>query len=218
MLNALSLPMLEAFAGAVVAYAADATVRVIVVRGNGRAFCSGAELGEPLPTAGTVDVANRAVTALLNAPQPVVCAVDGPAAGVGCSIAMAGDLVVAAESAYFLLSFAALGLMPDGGATALTTLAVGPARARRMALLGERVTAAEALAAGMASEVVADGEFDDRVEEIAARLRAGPPRAHAETKAAMNAVHADLITAAMVRERAGQERLLASADFAEGVA
>ncbi|HEX8869752.1 MAG TPA: enoyl-CoA hydratase-related protein, partial [Lentzea sp.] len=131
-LNALNAEMLTAAAEAVEAAAADPGVRVVVLTGAGRAFSSGADLTGGGDPTGTLDAANRLTWALRQVPKPVLAAVNGPAVGVGCSFALAADLTVARESAYFLLAFAKVGLMPDGGATALLPALIGHARASRM--------------------------------------------------------------------------------------
>ena len=124
-----------------------------------------------------LDAANRIVRAVTACPKPVVAAVNGVAAGVGCSTALAADLVVPAESASFLLAFARIGLMPDGGTSATVAAAIGRARAMRMALLAEPLTAREAYDAGLVSHVAPDAEFPTLVDKIVRRLTAGrPPR------------------------------------------
>lgn len=217
-LNAVTTETLTALADAVERSALDPAVRVIVLTGAGRAFSAGVDLRDPVavPGADTVDAANRLVLGLREAPQPVVAAVNGAAVGVGCSIALAADLVIARESAYFLLAFANVGLMPDGGATALVAAAIGRARATRMAMLAERVPASTAFDWGLISAAVPDDEFDDRVEDWVGRLAAGPPLAYARTKRALTRTTLPRLSDALAVEREGQTALLASADFAEG--
>lgn len=223
-LNALDIPALEAAADALEQAAADDGVRVIVLAGEGRAFCAGADIAgmEPGDASGSVDrslgAVHRVTTALAEAPKPVVAVVRGPAAGVGASFAFACDLVVAAESTYFLLAFANIGLMPDGGATALVTAAVGRARAMRMALLAERIPAAQAFDWGLVSHVVAAEELESTVAELVAKLAAGPTGSYARTKAAIRRAALGQLQDALIRERTGQGELFATADFAEGVA
>lgn len=223
-LNALHGRMLDAISQQVTEAGQDSDVRVLQLGGSGRAFSSGADLTRTADGPGddggpydTLDAANRLVSALRAVPKPVIVAVNGPAVGVGCSIALAGDLVVARESAYFLLAFANVGLMPDGGATALIPAAVGRARALRMALLAERVPAATACEWGLISAVAPDDTFDDVVAGYADRLAAGPTAAYAKAKEAINASTLATLPAAIERERAGQSALFGSADFAEGV-
>ena len=130
---------------------AEATgARAIVLTGAGRAFCTGADLtavtGEEPEV--VMDAANRVIRGIVSAPVPVIAAVNGPAVGYGVALACAADLTYAAESAYFLLSFTSIGLMPDGGATALVAAAIGRARATELALLGQRLSATDAAQTG----------------------------------------------------------------------
>jgi enoyl-CoA hydratase len=136
---------------------------------------------------------------------------------VGCSTALACDLVVAKQSAGFLLAFARIGLMPDGGATASVAASVGRARAMRMALLGEVLSAQEAYDAGLVSHLVADDEFDELVAKLLRRLTSGPPLSYAATKKAVNAATLGHLDDALERERSGQTALLRTADVAEGM-
>lgn len=218
-LNALTAELIHAAADAVEAAASDGT-RVIVLTGAGRAFSSGADVGADgrPPGLDTLDAANRLVMAVTTSPVVVVAAVNGIAAGVGCSFALAADLAVARESASFMLAFTRIGLMPDGGASLLVPAAVGRARAARMALLAERISAAQAVEWGMIAEAVPDADFDERIGQIVAQLAAGPPLAYAATKRVLNAASLSLFQAILAEERDGQGPLLASADFAEGMA
>jgi len=221
-MNAVKAETLDAVADAFDKYTGDETIRVAIVGGaGGRAFCSGADIvGRDLsgpPSTDTLDAANRVATTVRDFPRPVIAAVNGAAAGVGVSLALACDLTVASESSYFLLAFTRIGLMPDGGATALVAASVGRARAMRMALLAERLPAAEALAAGLIADVYADDDFDARVDELAARLADGPVDAYAATKHAINATTLTELDGALGREFDGQMQLLAGPDFREGV-
>lgn len=223
-LNALDAPMLDAIAAAAATAGADPAVRLVVLAGEGRGFCSGAHLGEPAEASGgtgdltpTLYAAGRAVGALMSCRVPVVALVGGVAAGVGVSLALACDYVLASESASFVLAFARIGLMPDGGATALVAANVGRARAMRLALTGERLDAATAGEWGLVSEVAPAGSFAERSEEIIETLAAAAPLGAAATKQAVNAATLDLVTT-LGREEQGQAWLLGTADFAEGVA
>jgi enoyl-CoA hydratase/carnithine racemase len=199
--------------------AGDPAVRAIVITGEGKAFCTGADLsamsGEITPEE-VMDCAGRLVTAIAETPVPVIARVNGPAAGVGVGIALAADLVYAAESAYFLLSFTNIGLMPDGGTTALIAAAAGRALANEMALLGERLPPAAAREAGQLNAALAPAEQDTKLEEAAAKLAHGPRRALELTKQALNATSLAPLGAALAREKAGQVELLGSPDFIEG--
>ncbi len=220
-LNALSDEMAADLARHVEEATTRDDVRVVVVTGTGGAFCTGADLSgadaHERFDVRALDAANRIVRAITSLDKPVVAAVNGVAAGVGCSAALAADLVVAAESASFLLAFARIGLMPDGGATATVAAAVGRARAMRMALLAEPLTAREAYDAGLVSHVVPDAEHPALVAAIVGRLAAGPPLAFAATKKAVNAATLHQLQGALERERSGQSVLLRTADVAEGM-
>ncbi|MGZ4496741.1 MAG: enoyl-CoA hydratase-related protein [Nocardioides sp.] len=196
-------------------------VRVVVLTGTGPAFSTGADIGgadaHERFDVRALDAANRIIRAVVGCDKPVLAAVNGIAAGVGCSAALAADVIVAQESAAFLLAFARVGLMPDGGATATVAAAVGRARAMRMALLAEPLSAREAFDTGLVTHVVADEGFDDLVATLVRRLASGPPLAYAAAKKAVNAATLDQLEAALERERSGQTVLLRTADVAEGM-
>ncbi|GGF57386.1 enoyl-CoA hydratase [Marmoricola endophyticus] len=196
-------------------------LRVVVLTGTGRAFSAGADLSGEGATerydGDSVDGANTLVRAVTDLDKPVVCGLNGVAAGVGASLAMACDLVVAAASASLTLGFSRIGLMPDGGASALLPAAVGRLRAMRMALLSERIGAEEALAAGLVSHVFPDEEYADGLAGVVGACAAAAPLAFAATKKAINAATLDGLGAAMDRERAGQPVLLRTEDAAEGI-
>jgi enoyl-CoA hydratase len=196
-------------------------VRVVLLSGAGNAFSSGAELTGADPHQAfdvtSLDRANRIVRAIVALDKPCVAAVRGVAAGVGCSAALACDLVVASESASFVLAFSRIGLMPDGGATATVAASVGRARAMRLALLGEALPAEDAYAYGLLSHLVADADLDATVEAILTRLAAGPSLAYTATKRAVNAATLGALQDALERERTGQTLLLRTQDAAEGM-
>lgn len=219
-LNALTPEMSDTIASELEAAAARDDVRVVLLAGAGSAFCSGADLSgadahERFDVT-SLDRANRIIRAVTGLGKPVVAAVGGIAAGVGCSAALACDLVVAKRSASFLLAFARIGLMPDGGATATVAASVGRARAMRMALLGEALPAAEAYDAGLVSHLV-DDDFEATVATLVGRLATGPPLSYAATKKAVNAATLGHLHDALERERTGQTVLLRTADVAEGM-
>lgn len=223
-LNSLTHPMLDGIADALETAASDQRVRVVRLAGAGRGFCSGAGISDDDQAQKTVngpasvlDAANRAVRSIVNLPQPVVAAVHGPAAGVGVSLALACDVVLASDDAYFMLAFTKIGLMPDGGASALVAAAIGRIRATRMALLAERIPAADALDWGLVSAVYPAAEFDARVAEVLTTLKSGPAVALRRTKQAINAATLTEFEPALGREREGQLSLLTSPDFIEGI-
>jgi enoyl-CoA hydratase len=213
--NALDDELSAALAETIEQAGADDRVRVVVLTGAG-ADISGEAAHERFD-ASTMDRANRIIRAITGLAKPVVAAVNGVAAGVGCSAALAADLAIAKESASFLLAFARLGLMPDGGSTATVAASIGRARAMRMALLAEPLTAQEAYAAGLIATVVPDDEFEAEVARVVRRLAAGPPLAFAATKRAVNAATLLQLDPALEREKTGQTVLLRTTDFAEGL-
>lgn len=214
-LNALSAEMVAATTEAI----EHSQERVIVLRGSGRAFCTGADVEgiQPSTVGAAVDAASALIRAIVSSPRPIVAAVNGPAAGVGCSIALACDFTVAHESAYFLLAFAKIGLMPDGGSTAFVAASIGRARAIKMALLAEPLGAADAAAMGLIDRAVEDGSYDDEVERLISQLASGPTLSYAQSKAAINAATLGDLEEAFARERAGQIALLQSVDALEGL-
>jgi 2-(1,2-epoxy-1,2-dihydrophenyl)acetyl-CoA isomerase len=211
---------------AVSTVSADESVRAVLITGAGRGFSSGADLKEQrgsgdggLPDLGArlEEIYHPIITELREMPKPVVAAVNGPAVGIGCSLALAADLIVAAESAYFLLAFVNIGLVPDGGSTAFIPGRVGYARAAEMAMLGERVPAQQALDWGLVNQVVADGELESASTALLERLANGPTRSYAGAKRLLNRrVYADLAgqldAEAEVQRSQGQSK-----DFVEGV-
>jgi len=206
--------------------AADDSVRAVVVTGAGRAFSSGADLKagfdatpEGHPDVGTAlrERYHPIIAGLRRMPKPVVAAVNGPAVGIGCSLALCCDLVVARESAYFLLAFVNIGLVPDGGSSLLVPERAGFARAMEMAMLGERIPARRALEWGLVNRVTADDELDGAVDELAARLAAGPTAAYAGAKEQLNEWLFARMDAQLELEASVQQRAAASGDFKEGV-
>lgn len=215
-LNGLSGEMVAAATEAV-EQAPDST-RVIVLTGTGRAFSTGARLDADYEGTGPMDAANRLIRAIVASPVPVVASVNGPAAGFGCSIALAADITIATQSAYFLLPFTNIGLMPDGGATAVVAASMGRARASAMALLGERLPAAEAAVAGLIYRCLADDEFQAEVDRVVGQLAAGAAGAYRATKQAIAAATLGHLDDALDRERDLQVQLFETDDFAEGAA
>lgn len=219
--NALSAQMADDLARLVEEATTRDDVRVVVVTGTGPAFSTGADISGDNAhehfDVRALDAANRIIRAIVNLDKPVVAGVNGVAAGVGCSAALAADLVVAAESASFLLAFARIGLMPDGGATATVASSIGRARAMRMALLAEPLSAREAYDAGLVTHVASDEEFPELLATVVRRLASGPPLAFAATKKAINAATLTQLDPALERERTGQTILLRTDDVAEGM-
>lgn len=224
-LNSLNAAVLTGIADTFEAAADDPRVKVARLGGAGRGFSSGAGIGADDPGSSesggdpveVLHLANRAVRAIVALPRPVVSVVQGPAAGVGVSLALAGDLVLAGDTAFFMLAFTKIGLMPDGGASALVAASVGRARAMRMALLAERISAADALAWGLVSNVYPAADLEAEVATVLDRLRHGPAVSQALTKNAINAATLTEFEPALSRETEGQIKLLHGTDFREGI-
>jgi len=211
---------------AINAVGSDSAVRAVLITGSGRAFSSGADLREGADQApsGRPDLYrvlteryHPIITGIREMPKPVVAAVNGAAAGIGLSLALACDLVVAAESAYFLLAFVNIGLVPDGGSSLLVPSRVGFARASEMAMLGERITAAQALEWGLINRVWPDEELASAAGELVSRLADGPTRSYAGTKRQLNSWLYERMEAQLELEAQIQQEMAGSADFTEGV-
>jgi 2-(1,2-epoxy-1,2-dihydrophenyl)acetyl-CoA isomerase len=157
------------------------------------------------------------MTAVRRLEKPVVAAVNGPAVGIGASLALSCDLILAAESAYFGLAFVNIGLMPDGGSTLFVPAAVGKARAFEMALLGERVPAGEAVEWGLVNHVHPDDSLMDEAEALVSRLAAGPTRSYAASKRALNNMLYPALEGQLDLEAELQHALARTKDFQEGV-
>ena len=220
-LNAVDGQMMVELAEALEGARARVDVHVVVMTGTGRGFSAGADMASlrlaPEHPVETMDGANRVIRAVVGLDKPVLAAVNGIAAGVACSAALASDIIVAAESAAFLLPFASIGLMTDGGSSASVPASIGRVRAMRMALLGEPMSAAEALACGLITHVAPDEEFPDLVAKLARRLARGPAIAQSGIKKAINAATLPHLEAALDREHTGQRALFTTSDFAEGL-
>ena len=209
--------------------AQDDEVRAVCITGAGRGFSSGADLkdvAEDEPTAdGRPDLHrilteryHPIITGIREMPKPVVAAVNGPAVGIGLSLALTCDLVVARESAFFLLAFVNIGLVPDGGSSLLVPERVGLTRASQMALLGERIPAPQAVEWGLINRAIPDAEFDAEVEALVDRLAAGPTASYAGMKRQLNAWLFGRMEQQLELEARIQGEMAGSHDFAEGVA
>ncbi|QOV37660.1 enoyl-CoA hydratase/isomerase family protein [Streptomyces ferrugineus] len=206
---------------------ANPAVRAVVLTGTGRGFCAGADLrGTASDGAERVagDVARtirlgaqRLIASVLDCEKPVIAAVNGTAAGLGAHLALACDLVLAAESARFIEVFVRRGLVPDGGGAYLLPRLVGPHRAKELMFFGDALTATDAERLGLVNRVVPDGELDKTAREWAERLANGPTRALALTKQLVNAsLDSDRATA-FAAEAAAQEINMTTRDAREGV-
>ena len=223
-LNALTIAMKERLLAAIEAAAAAPTVGAIVLTGAGRGFCAGQDLRERLePGAPPLDEEltlryNPLVRAIRAAPQPVIAAVNGVAAGAGASLALACDLRIAAEGASFVLAFGRIGLVPDSGATWTLPRLVGAARAAEIAFLGDPVTAADALRWGLVSRVVPAEALADAAAEMATRVADQAFGATAATKRLLADGLARDLEDSLTAEAAAQADAGADRDHAEGLA
>src|ERR1700677_900243 len=211
------------------AAAADDSVRAIILTGAGRAFSSGADLREVGGGDATPEERPDVYTMLTERyhpiietireiGKPVVASVNGAAAGIGCSLALCCDLILAAESAYFLLAFVNIGLAPDGGSSVFVPARVGMTRATEMAMLGERVAAKQALEWGLINRVVPDAELAAETSTLAARLASGPTRSYAAAKRQVNNWVYSRMAEQLELEARIQQEMAGSEDFVEGVA
>jgi 2-(1,2-epoxy-1,2-dihydrophenyl)acetyl-CoA isomerase len=229
-LNAWNAQLGHDLLAAITAAAQDDDVRVVVITGAGRAFSAGADLrdlsgreertpdGHPDVRKVLTERYHPIITTIRTMPKPVLAAVNGPAVGIGLSLALASDLVVAAESAYFLLAFVNIGLVPDGGSSLFVPTRIGFARATEMAMLGERIAAAQALEWGLVNRVVPDASFATEVAALRDRLAAGPTRSYAGSKRQLNAWLYARMEEQLGLEADVQQEMAGSPDFYEGVA
>jgi 2-(1,2-epoxy-1,2-dihydrophenyl)acetyl-CoA isomerase len=200
--------------------------RAVLITGAGKGFCSGADLsargeGSALQSKGGSHKAlqnhyNPAISQVMRAPVPVVCAVNGPAAGVGCSLALAGDFTLAGSSAYFLQAFVNIGLVPDGGSTWLLARAIGRARATRMMMLGEKISAQQAEDWGLIYKACDDAALMDEARALAEKLANGPTLALRTMKQNIAAAMDGSLQQVLLAEAEGQRLAGASQDAMEG--
>jgi 2-(1,2-epoxy-1,2-dihydrophenyl)acetyl-CoA isomerase len=227
-LNAWTTQFGDELREAILTDAAAPEVRAVLITGKGRGFSSGADLKEMLeqradggevPDVGQMlrERYHPIIKGIRELPKPVVAAVNGPAVGIGCSLALACDLIWAAESAVFGLAFVNIGLVPDGGSTFLVPVAAGKARALEMALLGDPIPAEQALEWGLINRVVPDGQLMDDARGLAQKLAQGPTRSYAQSKRALNNSLLQIMDEQLDLEADIQAEMVTSADFIEGV-
>lgn len=222
-LNALSQELCEEFAEKLDRAASGS--RAIILSGRGRGFSSGASLtGEAFNPGDEIDlgkeldtVFNPIIRQLRDLPVPLITAVGGPAAGVGCSIALMGDIIVASKSAYFLQAFCNIALVPDGGSPYLLARSIGRVRAMEMMLLGEKYPAARAFEEGLVTRLVEDDALDETAMALATRLAAGPTRTYGMIRKAAWAALDNSLEEQLALERALQRDAGRTRDFVEGV-
>ncbi len=200
--------------------------RAVLITGEGKGFCSGADLaargsGSALGGKGgsheaLINHYNPAISQLIRAQVPVICAVNGPAAGVGCSLALAADFTIAAKSAYFLQAFVNIGLVPDGGSTWLLTRAIGRARATRMMMLGEKISGTQAEEWGLVYKCVEDADLMTEARALAEKLANGPTVAYATMKRNIATALDQNLQMVLLAEAEGQRIAGATKDAMEG--
>ncbi len=226
-LNSFTTQMHAELRDALARVAADASARVLLLTGAGRGFCAGQDLSDravapgatPIDLGASIETNYRPlVRALRNLPLPVVCAVNGVAAGAGANIALACDLVIACRSASFIQAFCKIGLVPDSAGTFFLPRLVGTARAMGLALLGDKLPADEAAAWGLIWKCVDDAEFGAVVEALLARLAQAPTAGLAAIKRAIYASADNSLEQQIDLERDAQRTLGNSVDYREGVA
>ena len=221
-LNALGGSLVGDLGEALDAAGSETGVRAIVLTGAGKGFCSGAQLGtETFAAGGRIGgwmrgSINPLIAKFRASPLPIVNAINGPAAGAGFGIALAGDIVMAARSARFVLSFVRLGAALDGGTTVFLQRSIGAARTRALALLGESLSAEKAAEWGLIWKVVEDSELMTEAIATAEKLAHGPPVALALIKAQVEAAWSLPVAAALDDEAAAQSRAFATEDLREG--
>ena len=226
-LNSFTVAMHLEVRAAITALQSDTSVRVLVLTGAGRGFCAGQDLGDRAVTPGTtaVDLGESVekyygplVLSLRNLPVPVICAVNGVAAGAGANLALAADIVIAARSASFIEPFCRLGLVPDTGGTYFLPRLVGTARAMGLALLGDKLSAEQAQSWGLIWQCVDDDALTATVDRMAAGFAQAPTKGLARTKQAIHASPANTLAQQLDLERDFMRELGATADYREGVA
>jgi len=226
-LNSFTSAMHAEVRDALDAVKSDATLRVLLLTGAGRGFCAGQDLSDravapgeaPVDLGTSIEQNYRPLVLGLRAlPVPVVCAVNGVAAGAGANLALACDIVIATKSAAFIQAFCKIGLIPDSGGTYFLPRFVGSARAMGLALLGDKIHAEQAAAWGLIWKCVDDAQFGDAVETLVNQLAQAPTRGLAETKRALHASEGNTLDAQLELERDIQRALGYSADYREGVA
>lgn len=225
-LNAVSRKMIAEIKQCWEELAADASVRAVLLTGAGRGFCAGADLADPdREASATADSGaalekffNPVIRAMRAIPKPVVSAVNGVAAGVGMSFALASDIAIAGKSASFLQAFARIGLLPDGGSTWFLPRLVGDQRARALAMLAPQISAEQARQWGLIWDVVDDAALMPTATEIARKLAEGPTLALARIKEALNRSTGNDLSQQLDVERDSQRVLGKTDDFKEGVA
>ena len=223
LLNALTVEMADALIAALDEAEDDRSCRAVLLTGAGRGFCAGQDLTaitdlEPEEIGALLDRYNPLVTRLRELPLPVVCAVNGVAAGAGANLALACDIVIATQSASFIQAFSKIGLIPDSGGTYFLPRLVGEARALGLALTGDKLSAEQAAEWGLIWQCVDDGQLPIVTDKLLTQLAQGPTRGLAAIKQAIQASASNTLEEQLDLERDLQRELGYSDDYREGVA
>ena len=224
-LNAINERMIEELGNAIEKVSQESDVRVLVITGAGRSFCSGADVADMAKAASGVflDIrfwtqrAHKAILAITNLEKPVIAKVNGVAVGIGCSLALSADVIIASEEAMFSLIFSQIGLIPDGGASFHLPRLVGLAKAKELIFTARRVDAREAERMGLVNKAVPANKLNDEVNKLAKQLAEGPTMAFGIAKKIMNkGLNMDL-SSVLEYEASGQALAGSTEDAREGV-
>ncbi|MEZ5175254.1 MAG: enoyl-CoA hydratase-related protein [Acidimicrobiia bacterium] len=224
-LNALSVPMANAFKDALIELGEDASIRALVVTGTGRGFCAGGDVqsfydhrDDPTEVMGEVlDGLHGAVQVLMDLPFPTIAAINGTVAGAGMGVALATDLAIASEAAVFTMAYTGIGVSPDGSSTFWLPRMVGTRFAMEMILTNRRLSADEAVTLGLVNAAVPDAEFSGAVEALATKLAAGPTRAFVRARELIRSSFGNTPVQQMADEAASILAAGSTKDFYEGV-
>jgi 2-(1,2-epoxy-1,2-dihydrophenyl)acetyl-CoA isomerase len=222
-LNAINQKMIEELESAIAEISKDKSVRVLIITGAGRAFCSGADVSDmaqataPIETRYWLAGAHKIVLAITNLEKPVIAKVKGAAVGFGCSLALSTDLTIASENAQFSLIFTQIGLIPDGGALFHLPRLVGSAKAKELIFTGRKVDAKEAQRIGLISKAVPPNELDNEVSTLSKQLAEGPTVAFGIAKKIMNKGLDMSLSSVLECEAFGQTLAGTTEDAKEGI-
>lgn len=216
-LNAINNAMRRELLAALEDVAADDEVKVLVLTGKGRAFCSGGDV-KGMGMRERMIKPHPIILKMVSLEKPVISAVNGVAAGAGCNLAMAADIIIASEKASFIQTFVKIGLVPDWGGMFFLPRLVGIYKAKELMLTGDRISAVEAERIGMVNKVVPDEEFQDFVKEYSGRLAKGAPKSMAMIKKTLNVTQNSDIDTVLALEYQAQTICRETADHKEGIA
>jgi 2-(1,2-epoxy-1,2-dihydrophenyl)acetyl-CoA isomerase len=222
-LNALNMKMAKELGSAVAEIVKDRVVRTLIITGAGRGFCSGADVGDmaeaavPVETRYWTQMAHKVILALTNLEKPVIAKVNGAAVGIGCSLALSADIIIASENARFSLIFSRIGLIPDGGSLFHLPRLVGPAKAKELIFTAKMVDAKEAERIGLINKEVPANELDNEVNKLAKQLAEGPTVAFGMAKKIINKGLSMDLSSVLECEAFGQTIAGTTEDAREGV-